>query len=471
VPTPLLLLLVVCVVEALAWCIVLPPLQGPDEVTHVAYVQRMVEAREIPWTLHANPADPRGSFSTELTAAAVETGIQPLYANVSARPAGTELDEAIWAKREASMGRNDRNNGGFTSALRNPPAYYLYEGVTYLATSPLGIFDQIFVMRLANIPFLLLTVTFVWLSVGEVLGRRRWLQTVATGAVALQPQLIHLTATINPDIMLSAVWSAGLYLMIVILGRGLTIRRTAALVALCVVAGFTHARGVALAVPALLTLVFGYYKLRRPGARPTRRLALAFAGVGTILVVPLFVYLSLGGDVTTSRVRQFGSYLWQFYLGRPAFLTPIGPDYGFRQVVIERFYSGFAQLEVTFSPALDDVLWLGMIVVAASAAWALFLNRDALRARWDTAVVLVSALLALFALLHSVAFGYVSGTGDPIITGRYLLPLSVPYGMALALSVSWLPRRLGVGLAGALLAALTLLQLGAIGITIERFYA
>lgn len=465
------MLLAVCLVEALAWCIVLPPLQGPDEVTHVAYVQRIAEAREIPWTLQADPTDTRGSFSSELGAAAFETGIQPLYGNLSARPAGTELDEAMWAQRAAAMNGDDRDNGGFTSALRNPPAYYLYQSVTYLATSPLDIFDQLFVMRLANIPFMLLTVLFVWLAAGELLGRRRWLQTLAAGAVVLQPQLVNTTATVNPDVMLAAVWSAALYLMIIILARGLTPRRAAVLVALCVLSGFTHGRGVALAVPGLLTLGFAAWKLRRPGALPPRRVVLAILGAGAVVLTPLYVYLSLGGDVTTLRLRQFGSYLWQFYLPRPEFLAPLQPDYGLREVVIERFYSGLAQLEVGFSPGLNTALWWSMITVGLSAVVALYVNRDRVRERWDTAVVLVAAPLAMFALLHAVAFEFVAKAGDPIIAGRYLLPLSVLYGTAIALAVSWLPRRLGVGVAGALLAGLTLLQLGAMGITVERFYA
>ena len=108
---------------------------------------------------------------------------------------GTAVDERIWDEREAGFDRAQRADGGFTSALRNPPAYYLYASLPYLATSSLGIFDQVFFMRLANIPLLLATVLFAWLIAGELFGRRRWLQTLATGAVALQPLLIHLAAS------------------------------------------------------------------------------------------------------------------------------------------------------------------------------------------------------------------------------------------------------------------------------------
>ena len=54
VPGPLALLLVVATIVALGWIVLMPPLQGPDEVSHFTYVQRIYEDHTIPWT-------PRGS--------------------------------------------------------------------------------------------------------------------------------------------------------------------------------------------------------------------------------------------------------------------------------------------------------------------------------------------------------------------------------------------------------------------------
>ena len=67
----------------------------------------------------------------------------------------------------------------------------------YAATGPLDLFDQPFVMRLANIPILLAMIVFTWLLAGELL---RWagraLQALATLiVVTLQPQLMQLTAS------------------------------------------------------------------------------------------------------------------------------------------------------------------------------------------------------------------------------------------------------------------------------------
>jgi 4-amino-4-deoxy-L-arabinose transferase-like glycosyltransferase len=469
-PAPLLVLLALCVVEALTWAVVVPPLSGPDEVSHVAYVQKIVEAHEIPW-VRGESTDRRPPYSTQLSDAIIVGGITPVDANRSGRPLGTKVDEELWAAREAGHDRADRADGGFTSALKNPPAYYLYESLPYLAASSLGIFDQVFVMRMANVPLFLIAVIFVWLTAGELFARRRWLQVLATAAAALQPLLTHLAATVNPDVFLTATWSVALYLMVIALKRGLTARLIGALVVLAALSSLTHGRGVALVGPVLLTFGLALWKARRPGVRPAGRSAVALAAVGVLVGTALLVAIALKGAITASGVRQFGSYLWQFYLGRSDFLQPIGPDYGFREVSVDRFFGGYAQFEIGFSPAINDALWWGMIVIAALAVAGL-LKRGPLGERWDVAVVLVSLPLAALALVHATAFSIVVGsTGDPVITGRYLLPLIPLYGIAIAMAVSWLPRRAGIAAGGALLATLVLIQLGAMGNTLERFYA
>ena len=412
-PAPLLVLLALCVVEALAWAVVVPPLSGPDEVSHVAYVQKIVDAHEIPWVRgeSARPAvrRTRRSWATRSSSAASRRSTRTGRGD---RP-GRRSTRSCGAAREAGHDRADRADGGFTSALKNPPAYYLYESLPYLAASSLGIFDQVFVMRMANVPLFLIAVIFVWLTAGELLHRRRWLQVLATAAAALQPLLTHLAATVNPDVFLTAIWSVALYLMVVALKRGLTARLTGALVVLAALSSLTHGRGVALVGPVLLTIGLALWKARRPGVRPAGRSAVALAVVGVLVGTALLVAIALKGAITASGVRQFGSYLWQFYLGRADFLQPIGPDYGFRDVSVDRFFGGYAQFEIGFSPAINDALWWGMIVIAVLGVTAL-LKHGPLGERWDVAVVLVSLPLAALALVHATAFPIVVGsTGDP----------------------------------------------------------
>jgi hypothetical protein len=94
------------------------------------------------------------------------------------------------------------------------------------------------------------------------------------------------------------------------------------------------------------------------------------------------------------------------------------------------------------------------------------------RAAVTVVVVLVVAAAAYVLDMHVAAYrSLAAGTSDPVITGRYLLPLLSLYGVGLALAVSWLPRRLAAGVGGVLLAGLCLWQIGSLGILVERFYA
>jgi 4-amino-4-deoxy-L-arabinose transferase-like glycosyltransferase len=472
-PRPLLVLLAVAAVEAVAWSIVLPPLQGPDEISHVAYVQRLVESRSIPWQHGGAKDDSKPPYSTELTTGAATAGTFELDGNPAARPNDTAADEALWDQSQEGFGRAQRANGGFRSAMKNPPAYYLYSGLVYTATSPLDLFDQLFLMRLANIPLLLAMVVFTWLLAGELLPRRRALQTLAAAVVALQPQLIQLTANVNPDVLLAATSTAGLYLSVVILQRGLSAPRVAGLVSLCVLAGFTHGRGLALVVPALLALALRLWKDRRPDGRPVAVTAGALA-LGAVASLAALVFVATNQSPSPTEVRRLFSYVWQFYLPRLGFMSPpLGrQDYGIREVMTERFYGAFAQLEVHFPAGFYDALWVAMGVVAIGAFAALLVHRRAVAARWDVAVVLAGAVVGLLGLLHTVAFrSLLSNEADPIIAGRYLLPVAALFGIAVALAVSLFPRRWGAAAGGAVVATLALVQVAALGITLERFYA
>ena len=198
--------------------------------------------------------------------------------------------------------------------MRYPPLYYLYAALPYEATSGLGIFDRVFAIRLANIPALLAVVVFTWLLAGELFGRRRWLQALATIAVALEPQLIHMTAVVNPDVFLAGIWAAALYLMVVLVKRGPTRGRIAWTAGLALASCLTQPRGVAIVIPAAAAIGLAFWRHRpsrapmgAPGVRRRRRARLRRR-------VAVLVDFALLGQVSGRHLRQFGSYLWQFYL-------------------------------------------------------------------------------------------------------------------------------------------------------------
>jgi 4-amino-4-deoxy-L-arabinose transferase-like glycosyltransferase len=461
VPLPLGLLLVAATIQALTWIVLLPPFQGPDEDSHFAYVQKIWESQTIPWHPGGGPASARKN-SDEVVAALITGGMGPLQANIAARPLWTRADERAWA---AAAHGASRSNGEYTTAFRNPPLYYLYEQVPYGLSTGGTVWDRTLLTRLANVPLFLVTLVFVWLLAGELFGRGP-LQFLSTAVAALIPQLSNEVATVNPDIALVAIWSAALYLMALIVRRGAKRRWVVWLAVLNAAGALTQPRSVTLLIPSALAVLLVLAR-----ERGWSRVTPLRAGVATAVVFGLVTLA--WSTIGKGSAREFVSYLWQFYLPKLGFMnTTIGPpNYDVHTGLVDRIFGTLAQLEVGLPPTLDDIAWwtarLGLVALVV----ALWVRRDAVRSNAALAVVLVTAVWTLLLGLHLVAYrSMLTSPGDPIITGRYLLPLIGLLGMAAAVIAAALPRLLRDLYNGVVVAAGVALQLLSLGLLLERFY-
>ncbi len=468
-PLPLLAILAAVLVEGLAWTFAVPALQGADEGSHFAYVQKIADAHTIPWTQgYTLESSYPPSVSTEQRVAWTWAGLEPLRANPAARPLWTHADERIWAARAARLTAADRRDGGPSQSFKNPPLYYLAAAVPYELAGG-SFFDRLWAMRLANLPLLLVCVWLTWLLAGEVFGRRRMLQAVAAGVVGLQPVLLDVASKVTPDVLLAALGSLALYLLARIARRGPAVPDVAGLAVTLLAAGFTHGRGLALVPPAALVVAAAVWRRRRaPAPRRLRALAAVAAGAGLALVYGLYAV-----SASVRELPGFASYLWQFYLpALPGMSPPVGPPWGASDVYVNRFYSVFGQFDVALPADLESAIRVVAWVVLALLLLAAWRHRRRLADRGPavTAIV-VTALLAILAL-HAAAFrSLLENPTDPVFTGRYLLMVIPLLGVLVAGALTALPRRLRGAAAGALLAAAALLQLSAFGLVVERFYA
>ena len=461
-PPALLALLGAALLQSLAWIVLLPPLQGPDEPDHLAYTQRMVETKSIVWRPRggSTPAG-REPYSTELVTAYVWAGLRPLAANTAARPLWTEADEAIWRREDRELTDADRRDGAYGAPFRNPPLYYAYSAIPYAAASGGSILDRAFAMRLANVPFVLLAVGFAWLLAAELLGRRaRWLPFAAAAPVALHPQLHHVAATVNPDALLVAEWAAGLYLACVVVRRGPTRGTAAALLAVAACGALTHYRGFPLLAVAAVALGVAWVRRRGLPARGAAGAAAAAAAVGLLALLAV-------AAAGRGQVREFVSYAWQFYLPKLPFMSPtVGPrDYDVREAWVDRFFG--TQLEVDVGGGINTALLVLSLAGLAALAVAALAERAALRRNWPTLAVLATGLVALVGLLHVGAYrGMLDNADDPVFTGRYLLVLLPVFGLAIALVAA----RAGPVLAGLVVGAALALGVVDAGAVLGRFY-
>jgi hypothetical protein len=471
IPAPLAILLAVATVQFVAWVVVLPALQAPDEHTHFAYAQRLMETGERPpLEGDANP------YSPELDTAWYVAGLGPLIGNLSARPYWTPLDEQLWRARDRALGPHARDaRTGPNAASRNPPAYYAYAGLAYAAASGGTFFDRFYAMRLANLPLYLLTIAMTWVLAGQLLGPARWPRTVAAGVVAVQPQFAFVSAGISPDPLLTAIWAVFLVVAVHAVRTGLSWGTAAGMAALAVASALTHPRGALLAPLALLAAALA--ARRRVGHVQVRMLVAGAAVLAVAVALAVAVLVDRAGTLDSTSgaefiPRQFASYLWQFYLPRLPFMTEsIGPDYGVKIAFVETFYGVFGSLEVHWPARVYDVLAIASVLGLVALGAVLVRERARVRARWDVVALLAAVVFTLVLGLHYAAYRNLQvDPSNPVIVGRYLLPLIPLFGVAVAIVVRALHARASVAMGTTLLFAGALLGLSGLAMTAVRFY-
>jgi hypothetical protein len=257
--------------------------------------------------------------------------------------------------------------------------------------------------------------------------------------------------------------------MTTIVKRGPTRGRVAWFGALTVASCLTQPRGLAIVLPVMVVIASIVLRQYRHGRR--RRLTIAAIAIGSAAGFATLVYYAVGGELAIDRFRQLGSYLWQFYLPRlPSTDGSIARGYGVGEV-FERLVSGFGMLEANFPRNVLLALKVTALGAAVHAVVGLIHRRRDIRRRLDLVLVYAATALGYMALLHAVSFRSLLASTDPVITGRYLLPLLPLYGAAVALAVAWLPRRWAPVAGGVAVSGVLLLQLGAMGVLFTRFYA
>jgi 4-amino-4-deoxy-L-arabinose transferase-like glycosyltransferase len=483
IPRPLAVLLVLAAIHVVAWAMVLPPFQGPDEDAHFAYTQQLAETGSTPAESGGNGKN----RSTEQDEAMRWGNLFSLRGVLDARPAWSDAETRTWDEVEADLpGSASADGEGPNAVAQNPPLYYALEAVPYHVAPGGSFFNRVYVMRLASAVFYLGTVALMWLIASELFPQL-WARTLATALVALQPKLAMLAGTINPDVLLVLTWTAFIYAGIRILRHGPTARRLVGAGAITALAALTHGRGLpmagALVALLLITYIHGRYTAReavRGALFSLGALAVGLALLGLFKLVGGSGGGTYGGALTgfeggrAFNVREFLSYVWQFYLPKPGFLEPaIGPaGYGFGEVYVNTFWSNFSWLEVSFPRFVLDLLHAGTILVLFGLYTVAVARFDAVKRNWRLIVFLVLTGAALVVAVHVTSYrNMLINPGDPLITGRYLLPLISIGAIAVTTLVTALPRRLAALATGGLVACLVVLQLSALGITLVRFYA
>jgi 4-amino-4-deoxy-L-arabinose transferase-like glycosyltransferase len=479
VPRPLALLLIVVAGFGVAWALITPAWQSPDEDAHFSYVQTLGELGRL-------PGGEGGPVSTEQLTAQTATNVDAVIFSTYSQPEPSHAAFDTWLHSNTG---NPKDGGGPNSASAYPPAYYLYETIPYLLAKSGTIFDRLYLMRIFSVFWLLVSTTAAWLLAGEVFGRapRRQLLTAAT--VGLWPMLTFMSSAVNPDSMLYATWGVALWLGARLIRRGLTVGRAVALAAAIGLALVTKATSIALVPAGALAVVIAVALAPREARRRQVR-ALVVATLACLVPLGAWYFavrassrpayaqtelLSLGPGVS---LQEFASYLWAFYLPRVPgqhvreFALPVLGTYPAYSVWIGTGWAAFGWV-TDFLPKAAYAVFAGItgVLVAAAAIPGVralrTAPRDTLRRAWPLGLFFAAAVFPLWIGVHwsEYKIHYV------FIQGRYLFPLAGLAGLVVAKATMVLPKRLRGTASGVLIGALVVFQIACLLLVSARYYA
>lgn len=482
VPSPLLALCATALLLGVTWAIVTPAFQAPDENQHFAYAEYLARTGRLPGAADKPP------FPTEQRLAGLASNSDQAAGALPTKMTWSDARWRAWQAKDDTLGASKREDGGGTfPATTNPPLYYAVEAIPARLTRGADIFTRLAWERIVSSLWAVVLVVFAWMLAGEVFGRDRALQFVAAGAAGLMPMTQFVSASVTPDAMLYAVWAAVFYTGTRILRHGLTPGRALVFLAAVGAACVVKATSYALLPGALLVLAIGAWRLREGGAKALLRLGAA--GLGLVLTLGVWFYIAhrsgraAAGQVndatdpgTPLHVRDFLSYLWQYYLPQLPWQVrwPFPHYFGrppFFDVVVRGLWGTFGWTEARFPQPMFVALaaFSGVLAAATLAALARFrraIDRPVLAFFVVTAIALGAGLQ--WTDYHMILS---SNSLSGFYQGRYLLPMAAVGGLCIAAIAKLLPaRRRGTAI-GAFVGALVVLNVYSLGLVAGRFYA
>ena len=442
----------VAVLNAVAWSLITPAFQVPDEQTHLGYAQQLAETGRPPV---ARRGDER--LAPELVAAMEsarfgELGTRTYAAAVWSRSQQRQLDAVL----HAGLARRSENDTAGPAAPE-PPLYYALEAIPYRLASGATLLDRLALMRLWSALLAGVTALFAFLFLRACLPGHPWTWTVGALGAALHPLLGFVSGGVNPDALLFAICAALFHALAVAFRDGLTTRRAAwvgALLALGIV-GKINFYGL---VPGALLAVTLTARASAGGLN-VRALRLVGVVVG-IAVVPYLLLTLLDAlawerswilaRTPAERPEDHGgiggqlSYLWQVFLPRLPGQSTAFPDfYPGWQLWLKGFLGRFGWTVVSFA---DWVYRLAAALLAVAVALALRVavrERATLRRRLGELAGYATMAGGLLLLIALVALrGFAPGV-QGAIQGRYLMPLLALFAALLALAARGAGARWG----------------------------
>jgi 4-amino-4-deoxy-L-arabinose transferase-like glycosyltransferase len=440
----------VAVLNCACWSFLIPPLQGPDEQAHFAYVQQLVENGKMP------NGSSEENFSPEELAAMNDLGFGEVILNAGSPSIPNRAGREKLLHDLSQPGLSRKGDGSVGVAASEPPLYYALQTVPYELGSGSSLITRLELMRLLSALLCGLTVLLVFLFIREALPAVPWAWTVGALSAALSPLLGFVGGSLDPDALLFAVCAALFYCFARAFRRGFDRRMAGALGGVVALGFLTKVNFLALVAGIAVGLILLTIREARVSRREAYRTLALAAGIAISPGVLYFLVNLAGhkellgivsGSIKTTERHNIPNelaYIWQFYLprlpGMPHDFPGIFPPW---HVWFKGAVARYNWLETSFPGWVYKVALIPTAAIAGLSARELYLKRQLLRQRiWEFAVYL-TMLVGLMGLLAAASFDsfptLALGDSEP----RYFLPMLALGGALLALAARGAGKRSG----------------------------
>jgi len=399
------------VAKGLVWSAVLPPWYGPDEASHYAYVQELVENGWLPRATDANAAL---YYPPDIVCSESNLDLT-LYGGFHAEPPfGIPM-----APCSASSPADRLGSRPINAAAGYSPVYYAAAVPFYLLTRPLAVEARLDSVRLWSVVLGVLAAAFAYLAARWAFPESPYLAFAAAVLFTVQPMNSQQTAIVNNDALLIAVTAAFWWRFFRALRVGVSAREGVVLGGLIGLAYLAKPQGLFLA--ALLPVLYVVGLPRMPVRSEMSRLG----GLAAAAAVPIIAAIGIG--------RIFSQVA-----GNTSALIPTAPGvHGISQYLsvysvyhFERLYiiwiTSFWGYFGWFQVDLPSLVYVAIaLAVAAGLGGAVWMAARSAPLR----PVLVAAMLAylvpaaLIQLLEAYTF---QSSGQLILQGRSFLMVLFP---------------------------------------------
>lgn len=480
-PRVALLCALIALVNGLAWSLIVPPFQIPDENAHYAYVQQLAERGTLP-----HQVLPEGLLSPAEDATLSVLGSWEMMGyGYNPAPLSTLQQDEIESVENEHLSK--KGDGDALSATNNPPLYYALAAVPYKLASGGTVLDRLTLMRLLSVLMGAVTVLIAYMFMMELLPAEPWAWRVGALVVAFQPLFSFISGGVNNDNLLFLTAAGMLWAIARVFRRGLTPRNGLLLGGFVGLGVVTKLTLLGMTPAVGLALILGV--MRSDSANRANALRAGACAVG-VAAAPLLVYWLLNrlvwhhglvpvgvGSVASTPVsthhfntREEISHIWQL------FLFPVGMNRQFTYLPLwktwfQGFFGRLGWLDYAFPQWFYWAALFVTVLVCLAAIGEMARRRAALRKRLGELAVYTLAVLGLLVEIGVESYrNYVQTNGGQFEQARYLLPLLCLYGAIAVLAVRFGGRRWGPVLAAGLIVLAVGHDLYAQVLTIGRYY-